>query len=109
MYLPTYPSTYIFVYHGCVCCVGGNTQTCHGTYVEVTGQLTGTGVSFHHTGSREQIEVVKLGNKSLYQLSHLNSLIPLLLKLMFVCVCVYVHVLYSGELGKGAEARSCYL
>lgn len=93
MYLSTYPPTYIFVYR-------------EGThiYMEVTGERTRVGCFHPPSGSREQTEVVKLGNNSLYQLSCLNSLTPLLLKLMFsfmfmyVCVCTHMHVCYiSGN------------
>ncbi|XP_029415359.1 DDB1- and CUL4-associated factor 6 isoform X3 [Nannospalax galili] len=34
------------------------------TYVEVTGSLVGVVLSFHHVGSRNQTQVIKLGNRS---------------------------------------------
>lgn len=52
--------------------------TCHSTCVEVWEQRSG--VLFYHVGSRDQIQVVKLGAKYLYLLSHFKSYLNILKK-----------------------------
>lgn len=42
---------------------------CHGTCVEVKGQLEKSVLAFHHVSLRDQTQVTKLGGQHLYQLS----------------------------------------
>lgn len=46
-------------------------------------------LSFHHIDSGDQTQVVKLGCKCLYLLSHLVPLHPLIFKFLFIIVCMH--------------------
>lgn len=58
-----YVRVHVYI-HVCVC-------LCHGMHTEVTGQLMGSQVlSFHHVCTGNQSQVIKLGGKCLYLLTH---------------------------------------
>lgn len=52
------------------------TTTCHGTSVEVRGQLAEARIFFHHVSFRAQTQVIGLGTKHFYPLIHLTSSRP---------------------------------